>query len=67
MITATYEKLKMELKQELFKELSKLVVRDSKDPEGEYQHRFVKKIIQIAGKKEDHRKYDKRNFLKTIS
>lgn len=66
MITATYEKLKTELKQELFKELSELVVRDSKDPEGEYQPEFVKKIIQIAGKKDGHRKYEKEEFLKTI-
>ena len=67
MTTATYEKLKMEIKQELFKELSELVMRGSKDREGEYQHGFVKKIIRIAGKKDDCQKYDKRNFLKTIS
>lgn len=66
MTTTTYEKLKMELKQELFKELSELVVRDSKDPEGEYQPEFIKKIIQIAGKKEGYRKYDKESFLKAI-
>ena len=67
MTTATYEKLKMELKQELFKELSGLVLRGSKDSEGEYQPEFVKKIIHIAGKKDIYEKYDKKNFLKTIS
>ena len=67
MTTTTYEKLKMEIKQELFKELSGLVVRNSKDSEGEYQRGFIKKIIRIAGKKDDYRKYDKKNFLKIIS
>ncbi|MBU2082411.1 hypothetical protein KKH14_03260 [Patescibacteria group bacterium] len=67
MTTATYEKLKTEIKQELFKELSELVMRGSKDSEGEYQYSFVKKIIRIAGKKDGCQKYDKRNFLKTIS
>lgn len=67
MITTTYEKLKIELKQELFKELIELVMRDSKDPEGEYQPGFVKKIIQIANKKGDYKKYNKGDFLKTIS
>ncbi|MDO8664286.1 MAG: hypothetical protein Q7K44_01920 [Candidatus Liptonbacteria bacterium] len=67
MVTAIYEKLKMEIKQELFKELSELVLRDSKDHEGEYQHNFVKKIIRIAGKKDDCKKYDRKEFLKVIS
>jgi hypothetical protein len=67
MVTATYEKLKMEIKQELFKELSELVMRDSRDREGEYQRNFVKKIIRIAGKKDSCQKYDKKNFLKVIS
>ena len=67
MTTTTYEKLKIELKQELFKELSELVMRDSKDPEGEYQPEFIKKIIKIAGKKEGYKKYDKKDFLKVIS
>lgn len=67
MTTATYEKLKMELKQELFKELSGLVLRGSKDSEGEYQRNFVKKIIRIAGKKDGCQKYDRKSFLKAIS
>ena len=67
MTTATYEKLKMELKQELFKELSGLVLHGSKDSEGEYQSGFVKKIIRIAGKKDIYEKYDKKSFLKAIS
>ncbi len=67
MTTAIYEKLKMEIKQELFKELSELVMRDSKDREGEYQPGFVKKIIRITSKKDNCEKYDKKNFLKAIS
>lgn len=67
MTTAIYEKLKMEIKQELFKELSELVMRGSKDHEGEYQHNFVKKIVRIAGRKDSCQKYDKKNFLKAIS
>ena len=63
----TYEKLKMELKQELFKELSEFVMRGSKDSEGEYRPEFIKKIIQIAGKKDNCEKYDKKSFLKVIS
>ena len=57
----------MELKQELFKELSGLVLRESKDSEGEYQPGFIKKIIRIAGKKDGYEKYDKKSFLKAIS
>ena len=67
MVTATYEKLIMEIKQELFRELSELVIRDSKDREGEYQHGFVKKIIRIAGKKDNCKKYDRKEFLKVVS
>ncbi len=67
MTTATYEKLKMELKQELFKELGELVIRNSEDHEGEYQRGFVKKIIRIASKKDSCEKYDKKSFLKAIS
>jgi len=67
MTATTYEKLKIELKQELFKELSELVMRDSKDPEGEYQHEFIKKIIRISGKKGGYKKYNKNDFLKIIS
>ena len=62
MITNTYEKLKMELKQELFRDLSELVMRESKDPEGEYRPEFVKKIIRISGKKRVTK-----NIIKQIS
>jgi len=43
------------------------VTHGSKDSEGEYQHGFVEKIIQIAGKKDDCQKYDRKEFLKVIS
>ena len=68
MTTATYEKLKGELKKELFKELSSLLVREYKDPEGEYRQEFIKKILKISSAKEHrYHQYRKKNFLKLIS
>tara|TARA_Y100000294_G_C8499609_1_gene314279 strand:+ start:59 stop:262 length:204 start_codon:yes stop_codon:yes gene_type:complete len=67
MTTAIYTKLKKELKKELFEELSEFMVRDSRDPEGEYRPEFVKKILRIVNKKERLYKYNSKTFSKLIS
>ena len=67
MTTATYSKLKKELKRELFNELSELVARRSKDPEGEYRPEYVKKMLAIANKKGQLREYNAKTFSKLIS
>jgi len=67
MSTATYAKLKRELKKELFEELSALVIRESKDPEGEYRPAFVKRILTISRGKNQFTKYHPKTFSKLIS
>ena len=67
MTTAAYEKLKREVKKELFDELSGFILRESKDAEGEYRPEFVKKMLHTASRKKKLFSYDRKNFLKIIS
>lgn len=67
MTTATYLKLKQELKKELFEELSDFVAREHKDIEGEYRPEFVSKMLKITRKKERLVKYNPKTFSKLIS
>lgn len=67
MSAETYIKLKRELKKELFEELSDLIIRISKDPEGEYRPEFVRKIRTIAEQKGPTFLYNKKTFGKLIA
>lgn len=58
MSIATYEKLKREIKNELFYELGDLILKEAKDPEGEYKPDFVKKILKFSQKKQKTHQYN---------
>lgn len=68
MAVATYEKIKKELKKELFQELSGLFMRYSQDPEGEYHKSFVRKVLKLTEQKPRQvYKYSRHDFLSLIS
>lgn len=66
MTTATIQKLKREIKKELFEEFILPMLENSKDPEGEYREDFVREVLKAA-KEKPTRKYNPKNFLKQIS
>ena len=51
MTTKTYEKIKREIKQELLQEFVIPILKDAKDPEGEYNPKFVKRVLKAAKEK----------------
>ncbi|MFH1759429.1 MAG: hypothetical protein ABH822_02645 [Patescibacteria group bacterium] len=66
MTTQTYEKIKREIKQELVQEFVLPILREAKDPEGEYREEFVKRILKAAKEKHIYT-YNPKTFLKQIS
>ena len=70
MSTATIQKLKKEIKQELKQELMKEFVtpllKETRDPEGEYRPNFVKKILK-AEKGVARHEFNSKTFLKMLS
>lgn len=69
MSTETIQKLKKELKRELKQELIKEFVapllRGTKDPEGEYRPKFIKRILKAEKEKPKYR-FDSKTFLKAL-
>jgi len=65
MSTATIEKIKKEIKQELLREFILPMLGKSKDSEGEYKEGFIKRVLKIAKEKPKH-KYNSKNFLKLV-
>ena len=66
MTIATIQKIKREIKNELMQELIIPVLQNSRDAEGEYQEKFVNKILRLAKEKPKY-KYDSKSFLKMFS
>ncbi|MEX2033472.1 MAG: hypothetical protein WD889_02860 [Candidatus Colwellbacteria bacterium] len=66
MTTATYHKLKREIKKELLEELVYPLLERMKDQEGEYRPEFVREILKAAKEKPTHR-YNSKTFAKLIS
>ena len=67
MSTKTIEKLKKEIKTELFREfILPIVLSDVKDPEGEYKEEFVKRVLKAAKEKPTYA-YNPKTFLRQIS
>lgn len=66
MTTATMQKLKKEIKQEVMQELTALLLKNSRDAEGEYKESFVKKVLKAAQEKPVYQ-YDAKTFLKLLS
>jgi len=66
MTTKTYEKIKKEIKQELMQEFVLPILKNIKDPEGEYKESFVKEILK-ASKEKPEFIYNPKTFLKEIS
>ena len=64
--TREKKELKRELKQELIEEFVAPLLKDIKDPEGEYRPEFVRKILKIAKSKGFTQKYDSKTFGKLI-
>lgn len=66
MTTATYSKLKSEIKRELLKEFITPMLEDIKDFEGEYRPEFVEEVLRAAREK-PYFKYRPNTFSKLIS
>lgn len=66
MTTATYTKLKTELKEELVQEFITPLLGDIKDAEGEYQPKFIDEVLKATKEIPVH-KYSRKDFLKLIS
>ncbi len=70
MSTATLQKLKRELKQELKQELMREftapILRNAKDPEGEYRQEFIKRVLNAEIGRPEY-KFNPKNFLKMLS
>ena len=66
MLTKTYDKLKKEIKEELFVEFVFPVLRDIQDAEGEYRDEFVKSALKALGEKPIYA-YNPRTFLRQIA
>lgn len=66
MTTATVQKLKREIKQELIREFFLPLLEKTGDSEGAYRASFVRKILKAAKAKPLY-KYDSKNFLKLVS
>ncbi len=65
MTTKAYEKMKEEIKQELLEEFVLPILKNVKDPEGEYKRDFVKSIMDGLREKPNYT-YNSRTFLKQI-
>ena len=65
MITKTYERMKKEIKQELLQEFVFPILKDAKDPEGEYRPEFVRRILKATKEKPTYI-YDSKAFLRQI-
>ncbi len=63
MTTATIQKIKREIKQELMAEFLRPILERSKDPEGEYRKSFVKEVLRAA-KRSSTKIYRKGAFLR---
>ena len=66
MTTKTYEKIKKEIKRELFQEFVLPLLRNVKDPEGEYKEEFVKRVLRALREKPIY-VYNPKTFLRQIS
>lgn len=65
MTNQTYQKIKKEIKQELLKEFVFPILKNIKDPEGEYKKQFVKEILKAAKEKPTYT-YNFKSFLRQI-
>ena len=65
MTTATYEKIKREIKRELIEEFVLPILRDVKDAEGNYKEEFVRKVFRAAKEKPKY-VYNPKTFLRKI-
>jgi hypothetical protein len=61
MTTATYNKIKNELKQELVMEFINPLLTDLRDAEGVYKESFIADVLKASREKPTHR-YKKRLF-----
>ena len=70
MSTATLQKLKrdlkQELKQELMKEFIKPLLKEAKDPEGEYRPEFIRRVLKAEREKAPNR-FNSKTFLKVLA
>ena len=70
MTTTTIQKLKRELKQELKQELMKEFIapllREARDPEGEYRPEFIRRVLKAEIEKPKYR-FNSKTFLKLLS
>lgn len=66
MSTATVEKLKKEIKQELIREFILPILERANGLEGEYREGFIKEVLKIAKEKPRY-KYNAKTFLKLAS
>lgn len=65
MTNQTYQRIKREIKQELLKEFVLPILKNLKDPEGEYRKKFVNEILKVAKEKPIYT-YNPKNFLHRI-
>ena len=65
MTAQIYEKIKKEIKQELLNEFVLPLLKDLKDPEGEYKKEFVKSILKAAKEKPIYT-YNPKTFLRQV-
>jgi hypothetical protein len=66
MTTKAYQKIKKEIKQELLDEFVLPILKTVKDPEGEYNPKFVKEVLK-ATKEKPLYTYNSKTFLKQIN
>ena len=66
MSTKTYARIKREIKEELLQEFVVPILRDAKDPEGEYKPAFVRRVLMAAKEKPIYT-YNSETFLRQIS
>lgn len=65
MTNQTYQRIKREIKQELLEEFVLPILKNLKDPEGEYKKKFVNEILKAVKEKPIYT-YDPKNFLHQI-
>lgn len=65
MTNQTYQRIKREIKQELLEEFVLPILKNLKDPEGEYKKNFINEILKAGGEKPIYT-YNHKSFLHQI-